>query len=136
MQSLSNAVGTGQTNARGDVALIQAALGLITNASGTTYHTGTIDGAHGPATQGAINAFQADHTADVPHIAAGVVMSEGATPVAIRAVLTANGRDLRVLAQGNALSISPARLLMPQLRPVPCAPKPRSGPSSGPTSQM
>lgn len=97
MVAISNSVGTGQTNVRSDVALVQAALKLLSSNNGTPYLNGNIDGGHGPQTQAAINTFQTEHTSDVAPAPAGTILPGGATITAMTTALPANRRDLRVL---------------------------------------
>ena len=97
MQTLAQAVGPGQPNARHDVALVQAALKLIGGPQGRPYLGGRIDGGHGPITEGAIGAFQADHGGDAAPIAPLVITLGGNTQTNLARLLPADRRDLRVL---------------------------------------
>ena len=97
MVSISGTVGPGQTNARADVAIVQAALNFVNAANGAPFLRGGIDGRHGPGTQAAINAFQAAHGADVAPTLAGAMRPGGTTIAALNTALPANRRDLRAL---------------------------------------
>lgn len=97
MQTLAQAVGPGQPNARHDVALVQAALKLIGGPQGRPYLGGRIDGGYGPITEGAIGAFQADHGGDAAPIAPLVITPGGNTQTNLARLLPADRRDLRVL---------------------------------------
>jgi peptidoglycan hydrolase-like protein with peptidoglycan-binding domain len=72
-------------------------LKFINNQAGRPYLSGLIDGSHGPNTQSAINAFQADHGGDQTPIAAGVMTPGGNTVMTMSRLLPANRSDLRVL---------------------------------------
>ncbi|MDJ0945242.1 MAG: M15 family metallopeptidase [Kiloniellales bacterium] len=98
MQTLAQAVGPGQPNARHDVALVQAALRLVDGPQGRPYLGGRIDGGYGPITEAAIGAFQADHGGDAVPIAPLVVTPGGHTQTSLARLLPADRRDLRVLS--------------------------------------
>lgn len=97
MVTVSASVGRGQTNVRSDVAIVQAALKLLNANNGRPYLGGNIDGGHGPQTQAAIDAFQAEHIADAAPAPAGTIQPSGATLTAMANALPADLRDLRAL---------------------------------------
>ena len=119
MQPLTTAVGTGQTNASTDVALVQAMLVLIQrpatkNVPGGPY-LASYDGTWGEASKTALSAFQTGKvfvSADgkssttVPNATAGVVKPGDATWLKLVANTPAAFADLRALSGGKTVYVA------------------------------